>query len=566
MAISGLNNSTMKCFFYLFLLLMLFGASSLFAQTSSEVIKKRIKQEVLDEYAFYINSLANENSDVSFDRDQKLFISNHLYSNRMRIFNDFSSENPRVYNSFIKYSNDLREKTPHQYRIKVEATHFEYLSPPVKNINFIVYANRTIEQPEGYIPEGLRATYPIVFLLNGSIESTSAAGSPQRLRIVSIYENIDSDQDGIINGLDICGNTPSDSTVSIWTRGCLDTDIDGYYPYITERMFLHLRDPDDFDNCNPLPTHPKCDADGDNIPFEDDRCPNSPSTNVDSNGCVDADNDDYYPGYPNFDPLHDPDDENGCNPDSTKASCDNDNDSQPDGLDDCMGIAGSSPKGCPEYFKITHSQKLFSNSRITSLEYFVLEERDTFLMAGTSRGEIRIIEWKNSQIKLFDKDGRMTIPGSIRNLEYRPDRSELVIINQRTLGKKEQDVYYQLMIKDLEPNPVQLPKQLDTLRIEEADLHLPESAQANWKEIFVSNYNQMEALFAPFETPEQRFILQKRRYPEAKAVSVSISKDPSKSYNVFMNRIPTCIEFNHDAGLAFVGTNDGMLFVLELER
>jgi hypothetical protein len=132
----------------------------------------------------------------------------------------------------------------------------------------------------------------------------------------------DTDMDGISDGNDQCPNTVQGATIN--SAGCTDFDGDGYYPdaISTSPNF----DLDDTQVCIPNPNIAACDDDGDGVPNGNDHCPNSPvganlvSWFITTIGCLDQDNDGYYP-----DTLagaaFDPNDGNPCIPDTSVSNC-----------------------------------------------------------------------------------------------------------------------------------------------------------------------------------------------------------------------------------------------------
>ncbi|OGU48697.1 MAG: hypothetical protein A2080_13270 [Ignavibacteria bacterium GWC2_36_12] len=92
---------------------------------------------------------------------------------------------------------------------------------------------------------------------------------------------IDSDSDGVPDKLDKCPNTPAGQKVN--ELGCPDTDGDGVYDNYDKCPDTPAGAPVDADGC------PK-DSDGDGVPDYKDECPNTPSgTQVDEAGCAKAD-------------------------------------------------------------------------------------------------------------------------------------------------------------------------------------------------------------------------------------------------------------------------------------
>src|SRR2546425_133219 len=155
---------------------------------------------------------------------------------------------------------------------------------------------------------------------------------------------MDSDADGVYDGLDQCPNTPTGAHVD--PRGCpMDSDSDGVY--------------DGIDQCPNTPAGARVDAkgcpidsDGDGVPDGLDKCPNTPAgATVDSTGCpLDGDKDGVPDGLdkcPNT-PTGTPVDSVGC-----PMAKDSDGDGVDDSRDKCPGTAPGTRVdafGCPILF------------------------------------------------------------------------------------------------------------------------------------------------------------------------------------------------------------------------
>jgi OmpA-OmpF porin, OOP family len=158
-------------------------------------------------------------------------------------------------------------------------------------------------------------------------------------------KGLDDDQDGVINKLDKCPNTPKG--VKVDADGCpLDTDGDGVADYL--------------DKCPDTPKGVKVDAngcpvdtDGDGVADYLDKCPNTPSgVKVDKNGCpLDTDGDgipDYLDKCPN-----EPEDKDGFQDEDGCPDPDNDGDGILDINDKCPNEAETfngfeDEDGCPD--------------------------------------------------------------------------------------------------------------------------------------------------------------------------------------------------------------------------
>jgi outer membrane protein OmpA-like peptidoglycan-associated protein len=133
---------------------------------------------------------------------------------------------------------------------------------------------------------------------------------------------IDSDGDGIPDGVDQCPNQPEDHDGFQDDDGCPDPDNDG--DGIPDKLDKCPNEPEDKDGFQDEDGCPDVDNDGDGIPDAQDKCPNDPEDRdgfQDDDGCPDADNDgdgipdavDKCPNEPET--RNGIDDEDGC-PDS----------------------------------------------------------------------------------------------------------------------------------------------------------------------------------------------------------------------------------------------------------
>jgi OOP family OmpA-OmpF porin len=109
---------------------------------------------------------------------------------------------------------------------------------------------------------------------------------------ISLFANVDNDEDGIENSDDICPDEPEDFDGFQDTDGCpdLDNDNDGI-PDILDKCPNH---PEDFDNYMDEDGCPDIDNDGDGILDANDKCPNEAEDIdgfQDNDGCPDPDND-----------------------------------------------------------------------------------------------------------------------------------------------------------------------------------------------------------------------------------------------------------------------------------
>jgi len=133
----------------------------------------------------------------------------------------------------------------------------------------------------------------------------------------SLFGNKDSDEDGILNDVDLCPDEPEDFDGFEDTDGCPDPDNDS--DGISDLLDQCPDTPEDFDGFKDEDGCPDIDNDGDGIRDELDECPNEAE-----------DIDEFQ-------------DEDGC-PDP-----DNDGDGVLDTEDKCPNIPGSrSSNGCPE--------------------------------------------------------------------------------------------------------------------------------------------------------------------------------------------------------------------------
>ena len=159
--------------------------------------------------------------------------------------------------------------------------------------------------------------------------------------VISFGKPKDTDNDGVIDRLDLCPNTPAN--VAVTATGCpVDSDSDGV--------------PDYLDKCPDTPanvavTASGCpvDSDGDGVPDYLDKCPNTPAkVKVDKKGCpVDTDGDgvaDYLDKCPNT-PANTKVDSKGC-----AIDIDSDKDGVNDNLDKCPNTPANvkvDASGCP---------------------------------------------------------------------------------------------------------------------------------------------------------------------------------------------------------------------------
>ena len=139
----------------------------------------------------------------------------------------------------------------------------------------------------------------------------------------------DTDGDGVPDGNDTCPTSVAGAVVD--ANGCTDFDMDGFFP--DAPVGSPLVDNDDGNVCIPDPNNVLCDTDNDGVPDGMDICMSPPGANAlpgfdVATGCLDADQDGFYPNN-NTVADRDPDDDNACVPNSSAATCtpiDNDGD------------------------------------------------------------------------------------------------------------------------------------------------------------------------------------------------------------------------------------------------
>ncbi|HXI63610.1 MAG TPA: OmpA family protein [Gemmatimonadales bacterium] len=179
-----------------------------------------------------------------------------------------------------------------------------------------------------------------VFHLGGRAKEQSACPNPPAGAVLDKRGcPVDSDQDGVPDGLDKCPNTPLGAHVD--ATGCpIDSDGDGV--------------PDGIDQCPNTPQGAKVDAkgcpidsDGDGVPDGIDQCPNTPpGQTVDAKGCpMDSDGDGVPDGIDQC-----PDTPKGAIVDAKGCPLDSDLDGVPDGIDKCPNTPPGTKvdaTGCP---------------------------------------------------------------------------------------------------------------------------------------------------------------------------------------------------------------------------
>jgi len=136
----------------------------------------------------------------------------------------------------------------------------------------------------------------------------------------AIVEIPDADSDGVADADDTCPNSGPDAVVN--AQGCTDEDGDGHFPDGSGDEF----DPDDDDKCTPVAIDATClDSDQDGVNNAIDQCPNTePGASVNTEGCTDEDGDGFYPDVDFGMEGYDGDDDNFCFPDATPDSCQDD--------------------------------------------------------------------------------------------------------------------------------------------------------------------------------------------------------------------------------------------------
>jgi len=179
-----------------------------------------------------------------------------------------------------------------------------------------------------------------VFHLGGPARDKNACPNPPAGAVLDKRGcPVDSDNDGVPDGLDKCPNTPLGAHVD--ATGCpIDSDGDGV--------------PDGIDQCPNTPKGATVDAkgcpidsDGDGVPDGIDQCPNTPAgVTVDAKGCpMDSDGDGVPDGIDQC-----PDTPKGAIVDAKGCPLDSDLDGVPDGIDQCPNTpAGTKVDavGCP---------------------------------------------------------------------------------------------------------------------------------------------------------------------------------------------------------------------------
>lgn len=162
------------------------------------------------------------------------------------------------------------------------------------------------------------------------------------LLLHGVYRYRDGDQDQVPDLLDRCPFTRPGASTN--PRGCTDQDRDGCFPDLPrdDPRF----DPHDDDRC--IPRRADCDADGDGVLDDLDRCPlTRPGAQVDSQGCTDDDGDGYHPDVATNHRRYDRLDNRPCVPDNSSDTCDLDKDGIINKYDRCPQVKGSRTDGCP---------------------------------------------------------------------------------------------------------------------------------------------------------------------------------------------------------------------------
>lgn len=159
----------------------------------------------------------------------------------------------------------------------------KYLATETLSLKFEGKHLHTLDEGNNYF------TYTVGFALGFGYDKPKPAPVP----VVKEKAPLDSDNDGVIDGLDKCPDTPAGVEVNL--DGCpLDSDKDGVYDYL--------------DKCPDTPEGIKVnnsgcplsgkDSDNDGIEDKFDKCPNTPAgVSVDANGCALDDDKDGVPNY-----------------------------------------------------------------------------------------------------------------------------------------------------------------------------------------------------------------------------------------------------------------------------
>jgi len=179
----------------------------------------------------------------------------------------------------------------------------------------------------------------MVYVLGGYSLLDFGTRAPYSSAVDSKGCPIDSDHDGVYDGIDKCPGTPTGAHVD--ATGCpTDSDADGV--------------PDGIDQCPATPAGVHVDAkgcpvdsDGDGVPDGVDQCPNTPAgVTVDAAGCpLDSDKDGVPDGIDKC-----PNTPAGATVDASGCPLDADLDGVPDGLDQCPNTPAGTKvdaAGCP---------------------------------------------------------------------------------------------------------------------------------------------------------------------------------------------------------------------------
>ncbi|KGE84793.1 hypothetical protein IX84_31845 [Phaeodactylibacter xiamenensis] len=273
---------------------------------SQEIKKKRI-ENLIEELEHFYNLLGDPNVSTkdkhnSIDGNTSIWFCEGI----VMIYNDleYSKNNLNKYLPLEDYLNFIPNRL---YITEIKLLDYRFV-PDIDNKNPIdIYAfveksdNRFYTQPKQLVI---------------SIRVYNDTDFP--LKVCSVKDFVDKDDDGVYDPLDKCLFS---SSTSVDQDGCTDLDKDGYFSDTSKSdpMF----DLDDDQACVPDENNIWCDYDGDGVPNDKDICPDTEKDDikrVDANGCTDRDRDGYYPDINKKSVNYDPDDYNNLVPQN-----DNDN-------------------------------------------------------------------------------------------------------------------------------------------------------------------------------------------------------------------------------------------------
>lgn len=261
----------MKCFGAIFFLMC---PMVIFTQS----VKERDVKYLVKEYEYFCNtvpdaSLSPKEKDDFIERS----ISNLFCGEAARTYNDIekvalSGSKTLKISDYINFLEDRN-----MYKCSVDLLSFQFLEGSRDIIDLIAFVEKKDNSDN-------RNNTKLVL----SLQITNDSDFP--LRICAVKEYVDEDSDGVYDGVDRCLFSKNGMVNS---QGCTDLDSDGFFGDASKSDPFY--DLDDNQPCVPNKSNENCDFDGDGVPNNVDKCPNSEGGEfVDSNGCTDRDKDGYF--------------------------------------------------------------------------------------------------------------------------------------------------------------------------------------------------------------------------------------------------------------------------------